>query len=803
MIVHDLTKCLWFVLVLCATTVWLGCSSKPVAPLDMSLAKYVGSESCRECHQQQMEWHAGSHHDLAMQLASDETVLADFNNASIEHYGITSRMFRRDGMFLVNTEGPDGQTHDYQVKYVFGLTPLQQYMVELSEDSTPDIGSAGLPRIQVLPLCWDTLRQQWFYLDPPDVRERLTPRDDLHWTGIAQRWNTMCAECHSTNYRKNFTPGELKSIANHGPETVNQAGTAMGHYQSEFSEINVACESCHGPASIHVDLARQRPKKWSREIGYGLADLKKSAEHQIQSCAPCHSRRGIMFDGFRPGDDYFDYHQLQQLTWPVYYPDGQVLDENYVFGSFLQSKMYHKGIRCTDCHDPHTARLKHNGNQVCTSCHQHPTTKYDTPEHHFHQPGSEGAQCVNCHMPATTYMMVDARRDHSFRIPRPDMSLQMNTPNACTGCHLKLENVAEESRPLLKLYQDWMQIARDGDTQVASEIRRVDQWCNEACDRWYGDSRRSDAHWGLALAAGQNGHPDAAQKLIALLGARAESGPFIARATALHVLFERDARQAAEQGAANAEDDHPMVRAAAAFALRGLENPGKATSLLEMLLRDPSRLVRFEAARSLLELPPQHRSPAGRLLLEKAIDELAEGLSYNNDRSGSHLALGAIAEQMGRLPQAITHYERALVVEPAAVGPRTNLAALLSRQMEENRTLPESVRQSMQEKISLLRSQELELLARDVGLLPNPPPMLIFRYGLALYIDGQLDKAAEQIVRSAELQTDDITIAESAAEILEKLGRKDEALVWAHEAMRRSSGSPQSRAILNRIQSRP
>ena len=147
----------------------------------------------------------------------------------------------------------------------------------------------------------------------------------------------------------------------------------MGHYQSEFSEINVACESCHGPASIHVDLARQRPKKWSREIGYGLADLKKSAEHQIQSCAPCHSRRGIMFDGFRPGDDYFDYHQLQQLTWPVYYPDGQVLDENYVFGSFLQSKMYHKGIRCTD-YMIRTARLKHNGNQDALLP-QHPTTK--------------------------------------------------------------------------------------------------------------------------------------------------------------------------------------------------------------------------------------------------------------------------------------------------------------------------------------------------------------------------------------------------------------------------------------------
>ncbi len=736
-----------------------------------------------------------------MQIANSETVLADFEDATLEHYGIVSRMYRQDGQFMVETEGPDGGMHHYKVKYVFGLTPLQQYMVEFPADANDPIDETGLPRIQVLPLCWDTENRQWFYLEPPDVRSRLSPHDDLHWTGIAQRWNTMCAECHSTNYRKNFTPGAMTSVAAHSPETVNLPGAAIGTYHSEYSEISVGCEACHGPASIHVEIAKSRNPRWNRQTGFALADLKQSAESQIQACAPCHSRRSVIYGNFRAGNDYFDHHQVSLLTWPTYYPDGQVLDENYVFGSFVQSKMYHKGIRCTDCHDPHTARLKHDGNQTCTSCHQHPPAKYDTPEHHFHQPGTAGAQCVNCHMPATTYMHVDARRDHSLRIPRPDMSIQMGTPNACTGCHLDPMNVAEDKRSQLMLYQDWMQAAREGDSEVADEIKRVDKWCDDACERWYGDQRRREPHWGLAIAAGQNGGQGAAEKLIELLNSRGDSAPFIARATAMQVLADIDPQLAGHHARQAIGDAHPVVRAAAANALRGDQNLSVSAELLETALSDPSRLVRFEAARSLIELPSQMTTPAGRVALESVLGELTDGLLYINDRSGAHLSLGSIAEQLGRPQQAIPHYETALVVEPATVGARTNLAALLSRQVEENQNLPPSIRQSLDDKIALLRRQELSLLERDVSLLSEPPPMLVFRYGLALYLDGQVDQAAAQIVRAAELQTNDATFAESAAEIMEKLKRWQEAEYWANEAMRRSGGRSQSQAILKRIQS--
>jgi predicted CXXCH cytochrome family protein len=781
-----------------------GCSSSKVTiPFDLSKASYVGSASCVQCHREQVDKHAGSHHALAMQIAGPQTVLGDFNNAEYEHFNVHHRMYRDGDKFMVQTEGPDGQLHDYAISYVFGLTPLQQYMVEFpAEQDSAEQNSAltkSLPRIQVLPLCWDTDNKKWFYLDPPDVKTKLDPHDDLHWTGIAQRWNTMCAECHSTNYQKGFSEGKLVDHAKHAPETVNQAGGAIGNYKSTFSEINVACEACHGPASVHVELSKKSSPGWNRDRGYGLANLKKSAENQIQSCAPCHARRGVIYPDFKAGDNYFDHYQEQLLEWPIYYPDGQVLDEDYIHGSFLQSKMYHKGIRCTDCHDPHTATLKHQGNQVCTSCHQHPAAKYDSPAHHFHQAGSAGASCVNCHMPPTTYMEVDARHDHSLRSPRPDMSLKMGTPNACTGCHLKLENVAEEKRPQLKLYQDWMQAARDGDAEVKAEIDRADRWCNEACDKWYGEKRRRDEHWGTAIHAGQNRQPDAIEKLVKLLKARGELAPAIARATALQVLANVDAEVAGEEAILSLSDSHPLVRAAAARTVVGHKQQTRSISALEDLLKDPVRSVRIAAASQLLQYDASLRSAKSRADLDKALIELREGLAYSNDRAGSHLTLGTMAEQLGVDRQAMEHYQTAIVVEPAMAGPRTNLAAILTRNLETATAMPDELRKKLEKQVQDLRATELELLKRDVSLLPNPPAPLIYRLGLSLYLAGEEEQAAEKLIKAAELEVNDVGYAETAAMILEKLKRWGEAIQWAEEAVKRSSGSDQSRAILQRI----
>lgn len=772
----------------------MGCN-RDSTPFDLSRASYVGQSKCVSCHTEETQKWKNSHHDLAMQLATDETVLANFNNAQLEHHGITSRMFRDGKRFVVHTEGPDGLMQDFEVKYVFGVKPLQQYMVEFPAQDAGQ-STTGLPRVQVLRLSWDTERKTWFHLDPPDVKEKLEPTDDLHWTGMAQRWNNMCADCHSTDYQKNFEPpakANLNQVASNSSKPENR-----GEYHSTFVEINVSCEACHGPGSVHLELAKQWFPGWNRERGYGLANLKLTAENQIQACAPCHSRRSVVAAGFKAGDDYYDFYTNQLLTENVYYPDGQVLDEDYVHGSFIQSKMYHKGIRCSDCHDPHTARLKHDGNQVCTSCHQHPAAKYDSVAHHFHKVGSEGAQCVNCHMPTTTYMEVHARRDHSLRIPRPDLSLQTGTPNACTGCHLKLENVAPEKHDSLKLYQDWMQAARQGDAEVKAELERANKYCDEACDKWYGESRRRDEHFGVAVSAGQKKLPNAPELLKRVLAKKGFEAPAIARATALQVLSQVAPQVASVEAERLAGDDHPLVRTAAMNAIIA-NDPAAAASVLEKGLEDPVRSVRIEAARNLLNLPRDTWSSSSGSKFTAALAELEQMMQFNNDRAGAHLSLGSMAEQQGRNQQAIEHYENAIAVEPQVTGPRTNLAALLERNLNLQSNANSANAAALQKEIERLRKEELPLLKRDVDLLPTLAAIQ-FQYGLSLYADGQKAEATERLVRAAELEPDRSDFAQAAAMALESAGRWEEALKWARVTVKLSGGAPENVLLLQRIE---
>lgn len=785
----------WTLIGSVSISLFVGCSPRGTQiAFDLSKASYIGEAKCVECHREQADLMRGSHHQLAMQPATEQTVLGDFNSSTLAHHDINSRMFRSGDKFMVHTEGPDGQMTDFEVKYVFGVTPLQQYMVEFPS-SQAKLSEGELPRVQVLRISWDTEKKQWFYLAPPDVPEKIAPNDDLHWTGVAQRWNNMCAECHSTDYQKHFIPPEPDS----DPKPV-PASDIPGAYHSTFVEINVTCEACHGPGSVHVELASKWFPGWNRERGYGLANLKASAENQIQACAPCHSRRSVVHGGFKAGDNYYDFYSNQLLTENIYYPDGQILDEDYEHGSFIQSKMYHKGIRCSDCHDPHTARLKRQGNEVCTSCHQHPVAKYDTVAHHRHKPDSVGAQCVNCHMPTTTYMAVDARRDHSLRIPRPDLSTSLVTPNACTGCHLKLENVAAEKHDRLKLYQDWMLAAREGDKEVQAELERVNAWCDAACDQWYGENRRRDEHFGIAIAAGQKGDPSARELLQRLLSRRGPEAPYIARATGLQVLSQLDPQAAGEEAVRAIDDEHPLVRSTAAAVLVGHARPTQSVSLLEKALRDPVRSVRTEAARNLLEFPQNMWSESAAPYLRQALTELTEGAQFNNDRAGAHMALGILAALQGRHQQAITHYETAIATEPQATGARSNLAELL-----EQNVAPQSPGDAhneaspVRQEIVRLRKAELPLLARDANLLPDAAP-LQYRYGLALYLDGQKELALDYLLKAAELGPTEAGYAEAAAMLLEALQRWPDALHWAEEAVRRSGNSPRSKQILERIQ---
>ncbi len=351
-------------------------------PKPLAAATYVGEARCAECHAEQVNAWKTSHHAQAMQVANDSTVLGGFNDAHFTKDGVTSRFFKKDGKFYIHSDGPDGEPRDFDVPYTFGLYPLQQYLVPFPNG-----------RMQSFAIAWDSRTkehegQRWFHLYPD---QKITHADPLHWTGRNQTWNYMCADCHSTNLRKNYD-------------------LAKDSYATTWSEVDVSCESCHGPGSNHVTWAQSHPKGSYKANGgsngltvdlkpasgtWAVSDPDKGTMHwkgatrshnEINTCAPCHSRRHPITSDAQPGQPFLDAYVPSLLEEGVYYPDGQILEEDYEWGSFLQSKMYHEGVTCSDCHDPHTAKLPPvNLNAVCGKCHS--MTKFGGEQHTHHNAG--------------------------------------------------------------------------------------------------------------------------------------------------------------------------------------------------------------------------------------------------------------------------------------------------------------------------------------------------------------------------------------------------------------------------------
>lgn len=727
---------------------------------------YVGRESCIACHQEQAALFTDSHHDLAMDVANESTVLADFD-FTLEHHGLRSRMYRDGERFMVRTDGPDGEMADFEVKYVFGVFPLQQYMVEMPQSSPAKEGSVG--RLQVLRESWDVEEERWFYLNPPDVDERLDGDDPLHWTGITQRWNTTCAQCHSTNLQKNYH-------------------VSSQSFSTTFSEIDVSCEACHGPGSLHVKLANAASPFWDRNHGFGLAKLKTESNiPQVEMCGTCHSRRREFHPGFVAGSRFDDHFACDLLVDPIYHADGQIRDEDYVYGSFKQSKMFHQGIRCSDCHDPHSTKIKFKGNDLCTSCHQHPAGKYDSPAHHHHQVGSPGSMCVECHMPETTYMAVDPRRDHSLRAPRPDMSLKYSTPNACTGCHLEPQNLSPEKQQNVSQYLDWIRLAENGDEEIRSELERVDKRMAEAVVQWYGESSptRTDSYYERFAKARTS---DDNQTGIELVTDR--EVPAIIRASAAFQIADDSSEESLKAALKAIQSREPELVFAAMLRVETelvrlfrIPDPDsdsrvKLRQLVKELcglLKSDMRFVRMNAARVVATLPPQYK---GLYLLDddleafaSAFKELEDSTLLDSDRANSHLSLASLYEMLGQMDRAEESYRTAISVEPNVSGARVNLAVLLEQktqvlrsqamamaqqgEREKFQSLMQNV-QSLGQQAAQLRKEEHRLLAVDVkraeGL--SNTHLLHYRYAMSCYLQKEFELTEKHLKIALSQQPD-------------------------------------------------
>ncbi len=684
--------------------------------LNLAEASYVGRQACAKCHAEQDRLWQGSHHDLAMQEANERTVLGDFDNAELNEHGVVTRFFRKDGRFFVNTDGPDGQLADFEIKYAFGVAPLQQYLIEFAGG-----------RLQAFSIAWDSRTkeqggQRWFHLYP---NESIDFKHELHWTQRSQNWNFMCAECHSTNLQKNY-------------HLLDRT------YNTRWSEIDVACEACHGPASRHVIWAKRSPGfeqidaktkglvilfderkniQWrmNAESGNAHIDPSQKSNKEIQVCARCHSRRTQLFDNYRHGS-LLDSHLPSLLQRELYYVDGQVKEEVYEYGSFLQSKMYQAGVICSDCHEPHSLKLRAAGNEVCLQCHV--GDKYDTKAHHFHVKGTAGSNCVDCHMPMNTYMVIDSRRDHHFSVPRPDLSEQLDTPNTCMGCH----------------------------------VDRTSHWAAHKVREWYGHHPKGYQKYAETFQAIRSGAVDAYDRLMALM--EDKNQPIIARATAIEELDLSLNPRLLTVLVDALHDSDPLMRSAGLNALEQLP-PEQRWVLAHERLQDPVRSVRALAVATLAEIPNEQMTSNQQTNFNEASNEYLSSLRLNADDPGAQVSLGNFYLARRELTKAEQAYREALFLDVNWVPAYVNYADLL-RKMNRDEDGEALLKAGLAHRfeagvlhhsLGLLQVRKKDLISAlaSFKLANELEPEVIhysYIYAVALHSAGQLE-AARSVINSA------------------------------------------------------
>ena len=701
------------------------CAASATQPL-----QFVGRPVCAACHAEQASLWSNSHHDLAMQPASGETVLGDFDNASLNQFGVTSSFYMKDGKFMVQAEGTDGKLQDYEIKYTFGVEPLQQYLIEFPGG-----------RMQALSMAWDARTkeqggQRWFHLYPD---EKIDHEDELHWTRPSQNWNSMCAECHSTHLEKNYDP-------------------LSKSFDTRWSEIDVSCEACHGPGSEHVSWAEQKPGWKQLDANKGLSVLlderkgiqwktdsesgsvsrsqPRSGDKEIEMCARCHSRRSPISADYAHGEPLLDHYLPRLLDEGMYFADGQMDDEVYVYGSFLQSKMFHAGVTCSDCHEPHSLALRAPGNGVCLQCHS--AKKYDVKSHHFHKTGSAGASCAECHMPPKTYMVVDPRHDHSMRIPRPDLSVQYGTPNACNNCH-------KDKTP---------------------------EWAAEQVKGWYGHVPQGFQAWTETFVASRNGDPRAGESLLQLI--RDTQTPDIARATALSQVSPYLSAQNINILTLGLWDDDPGVRAATAGILDQLPVQLRV-QLAFPVLEDEVRAVRIEAARSLAAIPTGDLNDKQRVLLEQGIQEYINAQLAMAERPEAQANLGSLYGAQGEMDKALAAFNTAIDLNPAYIPAYVNLADLYRAQGDERKA------------DSMLR--------RALKIAPESADVH-HALGLSLIRQQRMDEAVDELQQAATLNPDNMRYVYVYAVALNSTGKPEQAVMVLQGA---HNAQPNNVDILNAL----
>ncbi len=590
-------------------------------------AKYGGSVSCRECHEEEYNNWAKSHHALAERAPDPKQEDAAFIPPRSFHHGTQETSLRAtNGIYEVITTGLHGTNEIFPVVRVFGENPLRQMLVAFPGG-----------RLQVTEAAWDPRSNQWFNVYGNEDRK---PGEWGQWLGRGMNWNSMCAACHNTRVRKNYD-------------------AATDSYSTAMVEHGVGCESCHGPLKAHNDW--QHAHKNS-----GLKDptpIKLAREQYFNTCAGCHSRRAEITGDPVPGDSYFDHFLLTMVDdSQIFYPDGQIWDEDYEVTALMGSRMFLKGVRCMDCHDVHTMKTRLPGNFLCLACHgpgatnapainpvlhsHHKVFGYDTngvlvnADLTAYKPAlikETGGECVNCHMPQTVYMQRHWRHDHGFTIPDPLLTKQFGIPNACERCH------ADKGT-------DW-------------NLKYVEEW--------YGTNMNRPYRWHAQTAA--RARLDDESAVPPLLQMLATDDSFYWRAAAANLLQPWcDQPSVTAALLAQLKDTNALVRQTVVGTLAPLSQAGRSEVIaaLEPMLQDSSRNVRVEAAR-LLTPTLDTNSLAG--------SEYLHFLDVISDQPLGQMQVGAFEVQRGDVTNALPHFQTAAKWDPYSAGIHEELALVLSQ----------------------------------------------------------------------------------------------------------------------------
>jgi Flp pilus assembly protein TadD len=603
---------LFLLLVSCGWAAWGQVSPAPGtnATLKTAAPGFVGSRSCRECHEKFYQLWSTSFHGLAMQPYTLELARTNLTEQKTEIVAGKYRFLadiRKSVVFERTAAGEKG----YPIVQVMGgknvyyfLTPLERGM------------------LQVLPVAYDVRRREWFDTTASAMRHFGDRRDEaLYWKDRPLTFNTSCFSCHVSQLTKNY---DLKADS----------------YDTTWAEAGINCETCHGPSGGHVSLFRELPANKPAPEEIKLIVLTKlTTEQRNATCAPCHAKMSPVTMNFAPGDRYFDHFDLVGYEHADFYPDGRDLGENYTYTSWRGSPCVKSGqLDCVHCHTS-SGRYRFKdaakANDACLPCH---TARVENaPEHTHHKAGTAGNECISCHMPMTEFARM-RRSDHSMRPPTPATTLLYNSPNACNLCHTNQTAAWAD-----KLVREWRK--RDYQKPVLERAALI------AAARKQDWKKLPDI---LAYLSRTNREEMQTVALIRLLA----NCPADEQWPVLRSLIT---------------DPSPLVRASAAEAL-GLHLDQPNTIALCQAASDDYRLVRVRAAVALAAVPEASLPEDQRAQVRGALAELMESMRSRPDDMASHYNLGNLYMARSQMGEAVGEFETANRLQPDALPPMVNAA---------------------------------------------------------------------------------------------------------------------------------